>query len=166
MINTSCKLISGLALGLAAPVWAQGWQLTVTEKGVVDGVHVMAIEAPFTYDFHTYQFVLQRDCPRGEPECATLYVLPDAPLPVHFPVDRDYYRWVMAYETEHDTLRSYGWHCFFPQVRPEFACMDFEQMDEDFRRWMLRAPVVWLPGRAEAWQIWNMEHRRPPLRHS
>jgi len=82
MINTSCKLISGLALGLAAPVWAQGWQLTVTEKGVVDGVHVMAIEAPFTYDFHTYQFVLQRDCPRGEPECATLYVLPDAPLPV------------------------------------------------------------------------------------
>lgn len=116
---------------------AESWQLSVVEKGVVDGVHVMSIEPPFTDDLVAYNFALYRPCPQDEPLCAVLFVRPDAPLPPHIPAAQNYYPQVMAYKVESVDWRADAYRCLFPTLsgRSFFPCLNFQRMTSDFLAW-------------------------------
>lgn len=146
---------------LPFPCHAQGWQLSVVEKGVVDGVHVMSIEPPFTDDPIAYQFVLYRPCPQTEPVCAMLFVRPDAPLPTQVPIPNDYYPQVIAYEVKTQDWRNGALRCLYPSPRPSvLACLDFARMNADFHDWGTRKLFYPHPD----WQeIWYISH---PSKHS
>lgn len=116
---------------------AESWQLSVVEKGMVDGVHVMSIEPPFSDDPVAYNFALYRPCPQDEPLCAVLFVRPDAPLPPHIPAPQDYYPQIMAYKVESVDWRADAYRCLFPTLsgRAFFPCLDFQRMHDDFHAW-------------------------------